>query len=30
MRDGAKVCVDIYLPEAPGTYPALLSLSPYV
>ena len=30
MRDGVRLCVDIYLPEAPGRYPALLSLSPYM
>jgi predicted acyl esterase len=29
MRDGIKLCADIYLPEADGKYPALLSLSPY-
>jgi hypothetical protein len=29
MRDGARLSVDIFLPEAEGRYPALLSLSPY-
>ncbi|MFC1869191.1 CocE/NonD family hydrolase [Thermodesulfobacteriota bacterium] len=30
MRDGVRIAVDIYLPEEEGTYPALLSLSPYM
>lgn len=30
MRDGVKLCVDIYLPQDDGPYPALLSLSPYL
>ena len=25
MRDGQKLCIDIYLPDAPGPFPALLS-----
>ena len=29
MRDGVRLCVDVYLPQTPGRYPALLSLSPY-
>lgn len=29
MRDGIRLAVDIYRPEADGRYPALLSLSPY-
>lgn len=28
MRDGVKVAVDIYRPDAPGKFPALLSVSP--
>jgi len=30
MRDGVKIAVDIYRPEATGRYPALLSTSPYL
>lgn len=30
MRDGVRLAVDVYLPEADGQYPALLSLSPYM
>jgi hypothetical protein len=30
MRDGVLLAVDIYLPQAEGRYPALLSLSPYL
>ena len=29
MRDGVKLAVDVYRPEAEGRYPAILSLSPY-
>jgi uncharacterized protein len=29
MRDGIRLCVDVYRPEGEGCYPALLSLSPY-
>ena len=29
MRDGTRLAVDIYLPEKEGSYPALLSTSPY-
>ena len=29
MRDGIKVCVDIYRPEADGRFPALYASSPY-
>lgn len=29
MPDGIKLCVDIYSPDSPGKYPALLSYSPY-
>ena len=28
-RDGTKLCMDIYRPDAPGKFPALLALSPY-
>ena len=28
-RDGVKLAVDIYRPDGPGKYPALLALSPY-
>ena len=28
-RDGARVAVDVYRPDAPGRFPALLSMSPY-
>ncbi len=30
MRDGVKIAVDVYRPEAEGRYPALLSISPYI
>lgn len=30
MRDGVKIAVDIYRPEAEGRYPGLLSMSPYM
>ena len=30
MRDGVLLAVDIYLPQAEGRYPVLLSLSPYL
>ncbi len=30
MRDGIKIAVDVYRPEAEGRYPALLSTSPYI
>ncbi len=30
MRDGVKIAVDVYHPEAEGRYPALLSMSPYI
>lgn len=30
MRDGVKLAVDIYRPEADGSYPAILSISPYI
>jgi predicted acyl esterase len=29
MRDGVRLCVDVYRPQGGGRYPALLSLSPY-
>jgi predicted acyl esterase len=29
MRDGIRLCVDVYRPQAAGRYPALLSVSPY-
>jgi len=29
MRDGVKVCVDVYRPDAPGKFPALYASSPY-
>ena len=29
MRDGVRLAVDVYLPEAPGKYPVLLGSSPY-
>ena len=29
MRDGVKLCMDVYKPQAEGSYPVLLSLSPY-
>ncbi len=28
-RDGVKLAVDIYRPDAPGKFPGLLSMSPY-
>ena len=30
MRDGVKISVDIYRPEAEGRYPAIFSMSPYI
>lgn len=30
MRDGIELAVDIYRPEAPGRYPALLQRTPYL
>ena len=30
MRDGVKLAVDVYRPEAEGRYPALLAMSPYM
>ncbi|MGH2945402.1 MAG: CocE/NonD family hydrolase [Solirubrobacteraceae bacterium] len=29
MRDGVKLRVDVYRPDAPGEFPALLSMDPY-
>ena len=29
MRDGVRLAVDIYRPDAPGKFPALLGMSPY-
>ena len=29
MRDGVRLAIDIYRPDSPGKFPALLSLSPY-
>ncbi len=29
MRDGVRLCMDIFRPEAEGRFPALLALSPY-
>jgi predicted acyl esterase len=29
MRDGVRVAVDIYRPDAPGKFPALVAMSPY-
>jgi hypothetical protein len=29
MSDGARIAVDVYLPDAEGQFPALLSMSPY-
>ncbi|MFC1867491.1 CocE/NonD family hydrolase [Thermodesulfobacteriota bacterium] len=29
MRDGVKVCVDVYMPDAPGKFPALFACSCY-
>ncbi|MFZ0451134.1 MAG: CocE/NonD family hydrolase [Desulfatiglandaceae bacterium] len=30
MRDDVRLAVDIYRPKAEGTYPAILSMSPYI
>ena len=30
MRDGIKITLDIYRPEAEGRYPAILGMSPYI
>jgi predicted acyl esterase len=30
MRDGIKLAIDIYRPEKEGSYPVLLSMSPYI
>lgn len=30
MRDGVKIAVDVYRPEAKGRYPGILSMSPYI
>jgi len=30
MRDGVKIAIDIYRPEAEGRYPAVFSMSPYI
>ncbi len=30
MRDGVKIALDIYYPEAEGRYPAILGMSPYI
>jgi uncharacterized protein len=29
MRDGVTLCVDIYRPDAPGKFPALLAIAPH-
>ena len=29
MRDGTRIAADVYRPDAPGRFPALLGLSPY-
>ncbi len=29
MRDGARLAVDVLRPDAPGKFPALLSMCPY-
>ena len=29
MRDGVRLCVDVYRPDAEGRFPALLGMSPY-
>src|SRR5438445_13300785 len=29
MRDGVKICVDVYRPQAPGRFPALLAFAIY-
>jgi uncharacterized protein len=30
MRDGVKLAINVYRPDGPGKFPALLALSPYV
>jgi predicted acyl esterase len=30
MRDGIKIAVDVYRPEAEGRYPGIMSTSPYI
>jgi predicted acyl esterase len=30
MRDGVRLAADVYRPEAEGTYPGILSMSPYI
>jgi len=30
MRDGVRLAINIFRPDAPGKFPALLALSPYV
>jgi predicted acyl esterase len=30
MRNGVKIAVDVFRPEAKGHYPAILSMSPYI
>jgi len=30
MRDGVKIALDIYRPEADGRYPAILGMAPYI
>ena len=30
MRDGVQLAADIYRPEAEGSYPGILSMSPYI
>src|SRR6202035_1286475 len=29
MRDGVKICIDVYRPDAPGKFPALLAFAIY-
>ena len=29
MRDGIKLCVNVYRPDKPGIFPVIMSLSPY-
>jgi uncharacterized protein len=29
MRDGARLAIDVYRPDAPGKFPALLAISTY-
>ena len=29
MRDGVHLCIDIYRPDAPGKFPALLAIAPH-